>query len=49
MIIIVDIYSMGSENPISTMTSLTAMQKNWVLNTEEGNITGVLIWDIFEG
>jgi hypothetical protein len=30
----------------STMTALTSMQKDWVKNSEEGLITGVLIWDL---
>ena len=28
------------------MTALTAMQKEWIKNTEDGVITGVLIWDL---
>ena len=31
----------------STMTALTAMQKEWVKNSEEGLMTGVLVWDFF--
>ena len=30
----------------STMTALTAMQKEWIQNTENGLITGILIWDL---
>ena len=30
----------------STMTALTAMQREWVRSTEDGLITGVLIWDL---
>jgi hypothetical protein len=30
----------------STMTALTAMQREWIQNTENGLITGVLIWDL---
>ena len=30
----------------STMTALTAMQKEWVSNAEEGLMTGVLVWDL---
>ena len=30
----------------STATALTAMQKEWAANTEEGLITGILIWDL---
>ena len=30
----------------STMTALTAMQRQWIRNTEEGLITGILIWDL---
>ena len=29
-----------------TMTALTAMQKEWVANTEDGLMTGVLVWDL---
>ena len=28
------------------MTALTAMQKEWVTNAEEGLMTGVLVWDL---
>ncbi len=30
----------------STMTALSAMQKDWIQNTEEGLTTGVLVWDL---
>ena len=30
----------------STMTALTAMQKEWVQNSEQGLMTGVLVWDL---
>ena len=30
----------------STMTALTAMQKEWITNAEEGLMTGVLVWDL---
>jgi hypothetical protein len=30
----------------STMTALSAMQKEWVANTEDGLMTGVLVWDL---
>ena len=30
----------------STMSALTAMQKEWIRNTEDGLITGILIWDL---
>ena len=30
----------------STMTALSAMQKDWVRRNEDGLITGVLIWDL---
>ena len=30
----------------STVTALTSMQKEWTRNTEEGLITGFLIWDL---
>ena len=30
----------------STMTALSAMQKEWVRSNEDGLITGVLIWDL---
>ena len=30
----------------STMTALTEIQKKWITSTEEGQITGVLIWDL---
>ena len=30
----------------STMTALSAMQKEWIQNTEQGLTTGVLVWDL---
>ena len=30
----------------STMTALTAMQKEWIKNSEDGLLTGVLVWDL---
>ena len=30
----------------STMTALTAMQKEWIKNSENGLMTGVLVWDL---
>ena len=30
----------------STMTALTAMQKEWIKNSEDGLVTGILIWDL---
>jgi hypothetical protein len=30
----------------STMTALSSMQKEWVKNTEEGLMTGILVWDL---
>ena len=36
----------GFRNRRSTMTALTAMQKEWVQSTEDGLITGILIWDL---
>jgi len=30
----------------STMTALSSMQKEWIKNTEEGLMTGVLVWDL---
>ena len=30
----------------STVTALTAMQKEWAKNTEDGLLTGVLIYDL---
>ena len=30
----------------STMTALSAMQKEWIRNTEDGLMTGILIWDL---
>jgi hypothetical protein len=30
----------------STMTALTAMQKEWIKNSEVGLLTGVLVWDL---
>ena len=30
----------------STMSALSAMQKDWIRNSEEGLITGVLVWDL---
>ena len=28
------------------MTALSAMQKEWVKNTEMGLMTGILVWDL---
>lgn len=28
------------------MTALSAMQKEWIQNTEQGLTTGVLVWDL---
>ena len=36
----------GFRQKRSTMTALTSMQKEWVHNTEEGLITGILVWDL---
>ena len=30
----------------STMTALSSMQKEWVKNTEDGLMTGILVWDL---
>ena len=30
----------------STVTALIAMQSEWIRNTEEGLVTGILIWDL---
>ena len=30
----------------STMTALSSMQKSWIKNTEEGLMTGILVWDL---
>ena len=30
----------------STMTALTNMQQDWIKNTKDGPITGILIWDL---
>ena len=30
----------------STMTALSSMQKEWIKNTEEGLMTGILVWDL---
>ena len=30
----------------STMTALTAMKKEWIKNSEDGLLTGVLVWDL---
>jgi hypothetical protein len=30
----------------STMTALSSIQKDWVRSTEEGQMTGVLVWDL---
>ena len=32
----------------STMTAYEQMQKEWTNNTEEGLLTGILIWDLRE-
>ena len=36
----------GFRSGRSTMTALSAMQKQWIRNTEEGLITGILVWDL---
>ena len=36
----------GFRQKRSTMTALTAMQKEWVQSTEDGLITGILVWDL---
>ena len=36
----------GFRSHRSTMTALTSMQMEWVKNTEEGLMTGVLVWDL---
>ena len=30
----------------STMTALTAMQREWIRNSEDGLVTGILVWDL---
>ncbi len=30
----------------STMTALSSMQKEWIKNSEEGLMTGILVWDL---
>ena len=30
----------------STMTALSCMQKEWITNTEDGLMTGILVWDL---
>ena len=30
----------------STMTALSSMQKDWIQNTEDGLMTGILVWDL---
>ena len=30
----------------STMSALSAMQKEWIRNSEEGLVTGILVWDL---
>ena len=36
----------GFRRARSSMTALTAMQRNWIKNTEDGLTTGLLIWDL---
>ena len=36
----------GFRSNRSTMTALSAMQKEWIKNTEEGVMTGILVWDL---
>ena len=36
----------GFRTQRSTMTALSSMQKDWIKNTEEGLMTGVLVWDL---
>jgi hypothetical protein len=39
----------GFRTQRSTMTALSSMQKDWIKNTEEGLMTGVLVWDLSSG
>ena len=36
----------GFRQARSTMTALSSMQKQWIRNTEEGLMTGILVWDL---
>ena len=36
----------GFRSNQSTITALSAMQKDWIRNTEEGLMTGILVWDL---
>ena len=36
----------GFRSGRSTMTALSTMQKDWLKNTEDGLMTGILIWDL---
>ena len=36
----------GFRQSRSTMTALSAMQKEWIKNTEDGLTTGILVWDL---
>ena len=36
----------GFRSRISTMTALTEVQKQWANNTENKEITGILMWDL---
>ena len=36
----------GFRSGRSTMTALSSMQKDWIHNSEEGFLTGILIWDL---
>ena len=36
----------GFRTQRSTMTALSSMQKDWIKNTEDGLMTGVLVWDL---
>jgi hypothetical protein len=36
----------GFRSGRSTMSALSAMQKDWIQNTEDGLMTGVLVWDL---
>ena len=36
----------GFREKRSTMTALASMQKEWIVDTEAGMKTGILIWDL---
>ena len=38
--------SKGAKLKSTTMSALSSMQKEWIKNSEDGLMTGVLVWDL---